>query len=261
MSLKTQSLAPDVLVVTGGAYESNCTLFLHGRDVLMVDALGSRADAEALRRFVQDELHARVRLVVCTHGFSDHLAGLGVFPEALVVAHARFEDTFRAERFQSEEEAGFFRAPELRLAGPLHLTWGRHALEVFPNPGHTASTLNVDVPGMDLLFSADSAVGNMAYVAYGEPAAIDSALAVSEARGRSRVIQGHGGVVSPRTLGSARHYLRTLGTAVRDAQWEPERVRAIALDACLPEGVRGREFEAVFHRRNLDEALSRRLWA
>lgn len=261
MSLKTQSLAPDALVVIGDAYASNATLFLHGRDVLMVDALASRADAEALRRFIQEELHARLRLVVCTHGFSDHLAALQVFPEALVLAHERFEDTFRAERFRTDEEAGFFRAPELRVAGPLHLQWGQYALEVFPNPGHTASTLNVDVPALDLLFSADSAVGHMAYIAYGEPEAIDRALARSEARGRSRIIQGHGGVSSPRTLSSARHYLRALESAVREVRAEPERVRAIPLGACLPADVRGTEFEAFFHGRNLDEVVARRLWA
>ncbi|OJH37567.1 MBL fold metallo-hydrolase [Cystobacter ferrugineus] len=261
MSLKTQSLAPDVLVVIGDTYASNATLFLNGPDVLMVDALGSRADAEVLRRFVQDELRARVRLVVSTHGFSDHLAALQAFPEALVLAHERLEDTFRAERYQSEEEAGFFRAPELRVSAPLHLQWGRHALEVFPNTGHTPSTLNIDVPALDLLFSADTAVGNMAYLAYGAPEAIDAALARAEARGRSRVIQGHGGVVSSRTLGAARHYLRTLEFAVREARGEPERVRAISLGDCLPADVRGGGFEEVFHKRNLDEVVSRRLWA
>ncbi|WP_164010941.1 MBL fold metallo-hydrolase [Pyxidicoccus trucidator] len=260
MSLKTVSLAADVLVVTGETYASNTTLFLDGRDVLMVDALGSRADAQALRRFVHEELNARVRLAVCTHGFSDHLAALQEFPEALVLAHERFEDTFRAERFRSDEESGFFRAPELRAAGPLHLQWGRYALEVFSNTGHTASTLNIDVPSLDLLFSADTAVGHMAYVAYGAPEAIDAALGRSEARGRARVIQGHGGVVSPRTLSSARYYLRALEAAVREARGTPERVRAIPLAACLPADVRGSEFEAFFHSRNLDEVVTRRLW-
>jgi cyclase len=261
MNLKTQSLAPDVLVVIGDTYASNATLFLQGPDVLMVDALGSRTDAEALRRFVQDELRARVRLVVSTHGFSDHLAALQAFPEALVLAHERLEDTFRAERYQSEEEAGFFRAPELRVCAPLHLQWGRHALEVFPNTGHTQSTLNIDVPALDLLFSADMAVGNMAYFAYGAPEVIDAALERAQARGRSRVIQGHGGVVSSRTLASARHYLRALESAVREARGEPERVRAISLGACLPADVRGGGFEELFHKRNLDEVVSRRLWA
>ena len=146
------------------------------------------------------------------------------------------------------------------MAGPLHLQWGRHALEVFPNTGHTTSTLNIDVPSLDLLFSADTAVGNMAYFAYGAPWDIDAALGRAEARGRSRVIQGHGGVVSPRTLGSARHYLRTLEARVREARGEPERVRGIRLGDCLPEGVRGSEFEAVFHLRNLEEVVVRRLW-
>jgi glyoxylase-like metal-dependent hydrolase (beta-lactamase superfamily II) len=259
--LRTESLAADVLVTVGDTYASNATLFLHGRDVLMVDALGSRADAEALRRFVRDELRAHVRLIVCTHGFSDHLAGLQAFPEALVVAHERFEDTFRAERFRSDEESGFFRAPELRLGGPLHLTWGHHVLEVFPNPGHTASTLHIDVPSLDLLFSADTAVGNMAYVAYGEPEAIDAALARAQARGRSRVIQGHGGVSPARTLASARHYLRALESAVRAARGDAERVRALALQECLPSDVPGSDFEAFFHGRNLDEVLARQLWS
>jgi cyclase len=260
MSLKTVSLAPEVLVVIGETYASNATLFLDGRDVLMVDALGSREDAQALRRFVHEELQARVKLAVCTHGFSDHLAALQVFPEALVLAHERFEDTFQAERFRSEEEAGFFRAPEVRVSGAVRLKWGRYALEVFPNVGHTASTLNIDVPALDVLFSADMAVGHMAYIAYGAPEAIDAALARAEARGRSRVIQGHGGVVSPRTLSAARHYLRALEAAVREARGVPERVREIALDACLPGDVKGSEVEAFFHARNLREVVARRLW-
>ena len=260
MSMKTMSLAPDVLVVIGETYASNTTLFLDGRDVLMVDALGSRADAQALRRFVHEELRAQVKLAVCTHGFSDHLAALQAFPEALLLAHERFEDTFQAERFRSDEETGFFRAPEMRLAGPMHVRWGRYSLEVFPNAGHTASTLNIDVPELDLLFSADTAVGHMAYIAYGAPEAIDAALGRSEARGRSRIIQGHDGVVSPRTLTSARHYLQQLEAAVREARGEPDRVRAIRLGDCLPSDVRGSDFEAFFHARNLDEVVARRLW-
>ncbi|NTX49978.1 MBL fold metallo-hydrolase [Myxococcus sp. CA039A] len=261
MGLKTLRLAPEVWVVTGEAYDSNATLFLREGEVLMVDALASRADAEALREWVAGSLRARVRQVVCTHGFSDHLAGLQAFPEASVWAHARFEETFRLERFRSDEETGFYRAPDRCVDAPLSLEWGRYTLDVFPNPGHTASTLNLDVPALDVLLSADIAVGNMAYVAYGEPADIDAALARAEARGRTRVIQGHGGVSSARTLGAARHYLRALEAAVRETRGVPERVRAIPLGACLPEDVEGGDFEAFFHRRNLDEVLSRGLWS
>ncbi|MCE9671667.1 MBL fold metallo-hydrolase [Myxococcus stipitatus] len=261
MGLKTLRWAPDVWVVRGEAYDSNATLFLREGEVLMVDALGSRADAEALRAWIAGELRARVRRVVCTHGFSDHLAGLRVFPEAEAWAHARFEETFRQERFRSDEEAGFFRAPNRCLDAVEFLEWGRYMLELFPNPGHTPGTLNVDVPALDVLFSADIAVGNMAYVAYGEPADLDASLARAQARGRTWVIQGHGGVVSASTLASARHYLRALEAAVREARGVPERVRAIALGGCLPEGVEGSDFEAFFHGRNLEEVLSRRLWS
>ncbi|AKF85207.1 hypothetical protein MFUL124B02_10460 [Myxococcus fulvus 124B02] len=261
MSLRTQPLGPDAWLVTGEAYASNATLFLQGDEALMVDALGSREDAQALRAWVSDTLRARVRQVVCTHGFSDHLAALQGFPEASVLAHARFEETFQAERFRSSEEAGFYRAPDHVLEAPLRMRWGRHDIEVFPNPGHTASTLNLDVPELDVLLSADIAVGNMAYIAYGEPSDVDAALARGEARGRTRVIQGHGGVSPASTLSTARHYLRALEAAVREARGATERILAIELQVCLPAGMPGTDTEAFFHRRNLDEVLARGLWS
>ena len=62
------------------------------------------------------------------------------------------------------------------LGGRLALTWGRFHVELFENSGHTGGTLNVDVPELDLLHVADTAVGRMAYLQYSAPEAIDRAL-------------------------------------------------------------------------------------
>jgi hypothetical protein len=54
---------------------------------------------------------------------------------------------------------------------------------IFENPGHTAGTLNVELPAADLLHVGDTAVGRMAYLRYSAPEAIDRALERAQRRG------------------------------------------------------------------------------
>src|SRR5215212_140208 len=62
-------------------------LFLRGGEALLVEGMGSRTDAEALRQYVERVLGKRVRIIVSTHYFSDHMAALGLFPEAEIITH------------------------------------------------------------------------------------------------------------------------------------------------------------------------------
>ncbi|MCP3065583.1 hypothetical protein LXT21_43140 [Myxococcus sp. K38C18041901] len=63
------------------------------------------------------------------------------------------------------------------------------------------------------------------------------------------------------TLRAARHSLRALEHAVREARENPERILAIELQECLPTGAPGANTEAFFHRRNLDVVLARHPWS
>lgn len=256
--MRIESVGPDLEIAIGATYESNATIFYSGEEVLLVDAMGSREDAAALADHLDGHV---VRFIVSTHYFSDHMAGLALFPGALVIAHRNFPHTFEGELYRSDEEARFFVAPSIVINDEMRIRWGRHTLEIFHNAGHTMSTLNIDVPEADLVFTADNVVGNIVYLAYSCPDLIGESLRDLKRRGRSRLISSHGGVSARERLDHAIDYLERLETRVSVA-WKDgvDAVCAIGLDACLPDNVNATEFENVFHKRNLDVICDRKLF-
>ena len=249
--MKTETIERDAVLFRGEKYDSGALALFDGARALLVDGLGSAEDAAALKSVLVGEMGKRVELLVSTHYFSDHLAAWWTFPDAPVVAHENAVATFWTEDFRSPEEAAHFRPPTSRVAGRLGITWGRFSVDVFENPGHTAGTLNVDVPELDLLHVGDTAVGRMAYVRYGGPEAVDRALARALDRGRRRVLRSHGPLTDAGTLQSARGYLANLRSRVLEARVHGRPVGGIPIEDCLPPGPPETDFETFFHGRNL----------
>ena len=263
--MQVEEVESDILVFVGKTFGANSTAFINGEEVLLVDALASREDAEDLRRFVETELGKTVRFIICTHYFSDHLAALKLFPKSQIIAHRNYSHTFYTEKFRSDEEAAHFVEPNILIGDGVLMKWGRYTLDVFHNPGHTMSTINVDVPEADLLMVGDTMVGNMVYLAYSTPELFRHALARLRRRGRSRVIEGHLGARSARAIDSAAFYLNALEEKVRDARrqqpHQEDAVLGIKLQNCLAADVEGTDFENIFHQRNLDTIVERKLFA
>ena len=259
MPIRTEPIDRDAVLFHGAAYDSTALALFDGPRALLIEGLGSTDDARDLRDTLVGE-NKRVELLISTHYFSDHLAALNVFPEAPVVAHENANATFWSEEYRSEEEVRHFRAPTHRLSGRLGLTWGRFELDVFENPGHTAGTLNVDIPELDLLHVGDTAVGRMAYLHYSAPEALDRALARAIGRGRRRVLRSHGSLAYSDILVSARGYLANLRDRVVEARREGRKVSEIAIEKCLPFGPEATEFETFFHKRNLASIEARGLY-
>jgi len=267
--MRVNRLSDDTYLLIGETYRSNSTAFVSEGEVLLVDALGSDADAVRLKGFVEDELGKQVRFIISTHYFSDHIAALRLFPRASVVAHRSYRETFDSEMYRSEEEAAFFVEPDILVSDGVAIRWGRYTLDVFHNPGHTASTLSIDVPEADLLFVGDTLVGNIAYLNYSTPERFFAALASLQARARGRLLSSHGDVRSPSAIGNARFYLERLGDWARESLNSGKgRSHADAvepadapLDNFLPNGITGTPFEKMFHERNLRTVVERRLFA
>lgn len=257
--MQIQALEADILVFRGEAYESLATAFIHGRDVLLVDALAERSDAEAMRAHLEGELGKRVRLILMTHYMSDHMAGLRLFPRARIAAHRHYAHTFLSQRGRSAQEEREFVPPSIELAGDIAFDWGRHRLQVFHNPGKTPCTLNVDVPDADLVIASDNLVGNTAYLSYTAPELLDAGLLRLQQLGRSRVVPGHMGVLPGDAVGNARHYLQRLGEHVRAARLHngADAIRAIRIEDCLATGVTPTPFEREWHDINLNVVLER----
>jgi len=239
-SMQIEQLAPDLFIAIGETYHANSTVFVRGDEALLIDGMGSLADATELRRLLEDEMRKEVRFIVSTHYFSDHLAALRLFPRAEIVAHELYAPTFQMERHRTAEEEAFFVEPTMVIGDRMRMKWGRFTLDLFHNPGHTMSTVAIDVPEADLLFVGDTVVGNLVYLAYSAPELFAIALERLDRRRRARIVTSHGGAVSSAAICNARHYLGRLTAG------------EVALESCLPEGVAGTDFERVFHERNLE---------
>lgn len=255
--MRITAIEPDILVFRGDYFESLATAFVRDDDVLLVDALASRADAEEMRRHLEEELGKQVRVIVATHYMNDHMAGLRLFPDAQIIAQRFFMHTFLSQRGRSAEDDEDFVAPATVFGDTLTLSFGRHTLHLFHNPGHTMSTIGIDVIGRDLLFSGDNVLGNMAYLSSSSPALIAGAIDRLSRLGRARIVPGHIGVLSGEAPGNALHYLGRLRERVLAGR--PDAIRGIAIEDCLTAGVAPTPFEREWHGKNLDVILERRL--
>jgi cyclase len=223
-----------------------------------------QADAEALRKWVEDDLHKEVRFIVSTHYFTDHMAALNLFPRATVIAHKNYRETFDSEVYRPDEENAHFREPDVVISDQHRINWGSHTLDIFHNPGHTTSTLGIDVEQADLLIVGDTLVGNIVYLMYSNPERFIPALERLESKARNRVLSSHGTVRSSRAISYAQFYLMSLGEKASEARASLEGEQSLLktpLETCLPAGIEATAFEKIFHERNLHSVVDRRLFA
>ena len=253
--MRINKVKDDIYLFIGDTYEANATIFVDGREVLLVDALAATADAQKLQSFVEQELKSEVRFIISTHYFSDHIAALQCFPQATIIAHENYLDTYQMEQFRSPDEASFFVEPHLLISDRMKIRWGRYLIDVSHNPGHTSSTIMLDVPEADLLFVGDNLVGNIVYLRYSTPERFVTALERMRERPRTRLISSHGDVRSSVSIDNAAFYLDKLDKYTRKGEL------AAPLGEFLPPGVQASAFEQMFHKRNLEDVMKRNLFA
>jgi glyoxylase-like metal-dependent hydrolase (beta-lactamase superfamily II) len=262
--MQIDRLESDIYVLVGKTYGSNSTAFINGDEVLLVDAMASRTDAEELKDFVEKELKKQVRFIICTHYFSDHMAALKLFPQAQIIAHKNYMHTFTSEKHRSAEEEAHFVEPTIQISDGLVMKWGRYTLDIFYNPGHNMSTINIDVPEADLLMIGDTVVGNLVYLLYSTPEMFISALKRAQRRNRGRLITSHQSVRSGKAIDNALYYVDRLQenvSAARRSSASQDAILDIAMESCLPAGVEGTAFERISHMRNLESIIEKRLFA
>lgn len=148
------------------------------------------------------------------------------------------------------------------------ITWGRHELNLFHNPGKTVCSLNIDVPSADMLFVDDHIVGRIGYVGASTPEVIDAAIARLIVRPvRTRVVPGHMGIQEWSALADARHYFAKLSEQVSIARTEfgapleDSVIGAIGIGYCMTSGLIPDEFERYWHQQNLFRIVERNLIA
>lgn len=262
--MNVQALESDVWMFVGEAFASVATAFVDGRDVLLIDALGSEADADELHRVLCRQMGKRVRAIVATHWMSDHMAGLARFPQAWVIAQRHHRHAFLS---QNRRVDAFHREPAVVFDNALRLRWGAHTLDLLHNPGKSMDHVSVDVPSADLVCVGDNIVGNIVYISKADPAQIHAAIMRVRQLGRRRVVGGHMGCFGAGVLDNALHYLEQLQETVVGlrlavvAGQVDAAIAAIPIEQCLAPEVMPSAFEREWHLRNLEVIQAQAVFA
>lgn len=177
--LRAQAVADGVWFVQGEAalgsaanrnFISNAGFVVTPDGVVVVDALGSPALAQALLAEIRRITPQPVRYVIVTHYHADHIYGLQVFKDAgaQVIGHADgrsylASDTARLRLAASREELFPFIDETTRLVpadrwldGDTVLTVGGERFHIrHVGPAHTPEDVVVAVEGRGVLFAGD----------------------------------------------------------------------------------------------------------
>jgi glyoxylase-like metal-dependent hydrolase (beta-lactamase superfamily II) len=245
--LQLQAVAPNVWFVQGEAalgsaenrnFISNAGVVVTPAGVVVIDALGSPALAEALLEAVRAITPQPVRYVVLTHYHADHIYGLQVFKDrgAIVIAHEAGReylqsDTARLRLQASRETLAPWVDERTRLVPAdrwLHddevLELGGVRLQLrHVGPAHTPEDLTVFVEGPRVLFAGDLAFrGRIPYVGQADSRGWIAALTRLIDTAPDVIVPGHG-PASRETLPDLRmtrdylQYLRdSMGRAAAD---------------------------------------------
>ena len=262
--MRLEQFAPDIYVFAGRVYQSIATALIKDNDVLLIDGLASREDAEELRHFIEDELKKQVRVVLSTHYMSDHMAAFKLFPSAPIIAHQNYQNTFESQRSLTDEARACFVRPTIEFSDQLVVRWGRYTLDIFHNPSHTLSTIGIDIPEADLLLVGDAFFGSTVFFSSaGEPKNFYTALRCLQSKGRSRVIPGHIGVYGEHAFENALFYLKSLQAqveAARSSSRGEDSILEIPIESCLAPSVEASDFEKEYHDMNLKLIIQRKLF-
>lgn len=211
--------------------------FVVTRDgVVVIDALASPRDGEALLRTIRQVTAQPVRWLVLTHHHPDHAFGAIVFRRAgaKVIAHpdtrtlaaeggqdAMVADWVRVVGLDAMRGFEFADQPDRPVAGTDTLRLGGRTIVIMhPGTAHTPGDLMAWLPQERVLFAGDILVEDgVTMVVDGSARALEHALGIIDSLSPRVVVPGHGAVpTSPGALVSrTRAYITGLAAEMRAA--------------------------------------------
>lgn len=246
-ALHAQQVAPQTWMVQGESalgssanrnFISNAAFVVTREGVLVLDALGSPALAQALLDEIRRITPLPVRYLVVTHYHADHIYGLQVFKaagaqiiaqrEGQVYLHSETAalrlQASREELFPWIDEKTVLVPADRWLAGPTTLRLGGLDFLLQPaGPAHTPEDLVVYVPQLKVLLAGDLVFrGRVPFVGQADSGKWIGALDKLLGFDTTVIIPGHGPVsnTAREDLQMTRDYLaylrQTMGAAARD---------------------------------------------
>ncbi len=219
---------------------SNAAFVVTSEGVVVVDALGSPALAQALVATIARITPQPVRHVIVTHYHADHIYGLQVFKAlgATITAHRAGQaylhsDTAAQRLLSSRQELAPWVDEDTRLVAAdrwidttTTFTLGGVQFVLQPaGPAHTPEDLVVLLPQLQLLVAGDLVFrGRIPFVGHADSGRWITALQRLLALGTRTIVPGHGPVSESAqadlqlTLDYLQHLRATMGTAAKNLE-------------------------------------------
>jgi glyoxylase-like metal-dependent hydrolase (beta-lactamase superfamily II) len=209
MARERREVADGVHVLNYRYLNQNIGVIVGRDEVAVVDTRSSPAQAREILEDLRRSTHLPVRIVVDTHGHSDHAFGNRVFRPAKIWGHRRCPEFLRATGEKQRRdtmkdlplEADAIAA--LALDPPDQLVDDRATIDVggrrvdllYLGRGHTDNDIVIHVPGVAVLFAGDL-VTKSEFPFFGDAYPLDFPATV-EALGAlpwETLVTGHGGL-------------------------------------------------------------------
>src|SRR5690606_33535436 len=193
---------------TGGFCISNAGFIAAGEESVAIDALFSPRMTQAFQDAVKKVAPSPVRSLINTHHHVDHTLGNALFPDAVIVAHAKAREEIARNGYPRQRlvaTAPWFdeelpdevpiRLPSVTFDTRLTMHAGDHRLELLhAGHAHTVGDILVHLPEQRILFAGDVCFFYVTPLAFeGNIPGLVTALHAIESMGDvDTIVPGHG---------------------------------------------------------------------
>ncbi len=215
----------------GGFCVSNAGVVTGDGEAVAIDALFSPPMTRGFREAVAAAGLPSVRVLIDTHHHVDHTLGNALFPEAVVLAHAKARAEMErvglpkerilaiAPHFGPDLEGARVRLPDVAIEGSATVWAGGRRLELLHfGTAHTVGDVLVHLPAERVLFTGDVAFHYVTPLAFeGHIGRWIEVLRQVEAMDVDVVVPGHGPVGTRADVAKMRGYLELIHREARAA--------------------------------------------
>jgi cyclase len=203
--MQRERVADDIFVFTSEIYaQVTASVVITAEGAILIDTLLFPEETRTIKNFVEGRLNCPVKYIINTHYHADHTYGTCLFPNALVVAHAKCFDLLdtRGRSGLEQAQSGMPELGDIQIVLPhlvfdnnvfnLHL--GNKTIQLWHTPGHSPDCIVCLAKEDRILFASDTLMPVPHFVD-GDYDDFVRSLRSLQNGGFENVIQGHGEVI------------------------------------------------------------------